>query len=460
MTSRLDTIAAIATPPGRGGVAIVRISGSRACAILGELFRQRERRVVLAPRRIYVGRLLDRLDGNALDDVLVFTMPAPHSYTGEDVAEIQCHGGTVVSQRVLESVCRAGARVAEPGEFTKRAFLNGKLDLAQAEAVADLIAAGSEAGRRLAWSQLEGTLSSRVSALRETVIAALAYCEATLDFPEDDIAEPTIADLARRLSDVRVSLQLLVDGFERARIRYEGARVALVGRPNVGKSSLLNALAGRDRALVTAVAGTTRDVVEATIAVDGTPVVLMDTAGIRATTDVVEALGIERTAAAVADAAAVVAVFDRATELGEEDRMVADAVRGVPTIGVLTKSDLSSRLTPADVAALLGSVPIVEVSALTGAGLAALTDVLGRTLLAPSAGADEEVVIFRVRHRDAARQAIEDLARAERALLDRAPIDLVADDLAAAGAALGGITGAVSTEDVLDRVFAEFCIGK
>ena len=460
MTSRLDTIAAIATPPGRGGVAVVRISGSRSRAILGELFRQRERRVELGARRVYVGRLLDRTDGDPLDDVLVFTMPGPHSYTGEDVAEIQCHGGTVVSQRVLESVCRAGARVAEPGEFTKRAFLNGKLDLAQAEAVADLIAAGSEAGRRLAWSQLEGSLSSRVATLREVVVAARAYCEATLDFPEDDVPEPTIADLAGRLADVRASLQLLVDGFERARIRYEGARVALVGRPNVGKSSLLNALAGRERALVTAIAGTTRDVIEATIAVGGTPVVLMDTAGIRSTTDAVEALGIERTAAAVADAAAVVALFDRAADLLDADRMVADVVRDVPTIAVLTKSDLPARLTRDDVATLLGSVPVVEVSAMTGAGLTALSDAVGTVLLGADRGADEEVVIFRVRHRDAARQAIEDLSRAERALRERAPLDLVADDLAAAAAALGGITGEISSEDVLDRVFADFCIGK
>ena len=461
MTSRLDTIAAIATPPGRGGVAIVRVSGSRAGAIVADLFRQRERRVALTPRRVYVGQLLDRPDGAAVDDVLVFTMPAPHSYTGEDVAEIQCHGGTVVSQRVLESVCLAGARVAEAGEFTKRAFLNGKLDLAQAEAVADLIAARSEAGRRLAWSQLEGSLSGHVRSLREAVLAARAYCEATLDFPEDDVPEPTIADLAARLSQVRASLQLLVDGFERACVRYEGARVAIVGRPNVGKSSLLNALAGRERALVTAVAGTTRDVIEATIAVAGTPVVLMDTAGVRSTTDVVETLGIERTEAAIADAAGVVVVFDRSTELGEEDRMVAGLVGRVPTIAVLAKADLPARLARENVATLLGSVPVLEVSARTGGGLAALGDALATLLLTPTvAGGDDEVAIYRVRHRDAARQAIEDLDRAEHALRNRAPIDLVADDLTAAAAALAGITGEVSSEDVLDRVFAEFCIGK
>jgi tRNA modification GTPase len=404
--------------------------------------------------------MLDRPDGDALDDVLVFAMPAPHSYTGEDVVEIQCHGGTIISQRILESVCVAGARVAEPGEFTKRAFLNGKLDLAQAEAVADLIAAGSDAGRRLAWSQLEGSLSKHVTSLRDAVLDARAYCEATLDFPEDDVPEPTVAEIGARLSRVRTALQVLVDGFERARVRYEGARVALVARPNVGESSLLNALAGRDRALVTAFAGTTRDVIETTIAVRGMPVVLMDTAGLRQTSDVVEALGIERTEAAIADAVGIIAVFDRAATLTDEDRMVADVARRVPAIAVLSKADLAPRISRDDLAALPGSVPILEVSAITGSGLAALTEAVASIVLAPRQGDDEEVAIFRVRHRDAARRAIEDLQRAEQALCDRAPMELVADDLARAAAALGGITGEVSSEDVLDRVFAEFCIGK
>jgi tRNA modification GTPase len=460
MTGRPDTIAAIATPPGRGGVAIVRVSGPTAYEIIRAIFPRRGEHQQLTPRRVYVGRLLDRPGGTPLDEVLVFAMRGPHSYTGEDVIEIQCHGGTVVSQRVLESVCVAGARIAQAGEFTKRAFLNGRLDLAQAEAIADLIGAQSEAGRRLAWSQLQGSLSIHVTGLREAVLEARASCEATLDFPEDDIPEPTIADLGARVTRVRSALQVLVDGFERARVRYEGARIALVGRPNVGKSSLLNALAGRERALVTPIAGTTRDVVEATVAVDGVPVVLMDTAGLRETTDVIEALGVERTEAAIADAVGIVAVFDRSAALSAEDRLVAEIVARTQAIVVLSKADLAPRISRDDVAALVGPLPMLEVSAVTAMGLTALTENLGSLMFGTQPSDEEEVAIFRVRHRDAARRAILDLDRAACALAEGTPIELVADDLAAAAAELGSITGEVSSEDVLDRVFADFCIGK
>jgi len=462
VTVERDTIAAIATAPGAGGVAIIRVSGSEARAIVTSIFRRRSGYGVPIPRRVYVGHLLDHANGTVLDEALVFGMNGPHSYTGEDVVEIQCHGGSVISQRILESVCAAGARPAEPGEFTKRAFLNGRMDLAQAEAVADLITARSEAGRRLAWSQLEGALSTRVDGLREAILRARALCEAALDFPEEDV--PELADekpLAAQLARVRGELERLTDSFDRGRLHYHGARVALVGRPNVGKSSLLNAMAGRERALVTAIAGTTRDVVETLVTIRDAPIVLMDTAGIRTTVDVIEAMGVDRSRHAIEDAACVVAVFDRSMPLTAEDALVGEVVRSRPVVGVLNKADLPSLLAPVDVQALLGAVAIIEVSAINAEGLRDLSAAIGDVVFGSDRDArDDEVVLFRVRHRDAARKAITDLSRAEKALVSDSPLELVASDLAAAASALAGITGEMTAEDVLDRVFADFCLGK
>jgi tRNA modification GTPase len=461
VTSRRDTIAAIATAPGSGGVAIIRVSGSEAHAIAGRVFRRRHGHGFPEARRVYLGQLLDRPGGEVLDEVLAFGMLGPHTYTGEDVVEVQCHGGSLISQRVLESVCMAGARPAEPGEFTKRAFLNGRLDLAQAEAVADLIMARSEAGRRLAWSQLEGSLSTRVGRLREAVLKARAHCEVVLDFPDEDLPELTGKEIAQQLASVRVEMESLLQSFERGRLRYQGARVAMIGRPNVGKSSLLNAMAGRERALVTPIAGTTRDIVEATIAIRGAPVVLMDTAGIRHADDTVEALGVERSRRAVADAECIVAVFDRSSSIEDEDGLVAEMARGKPTVAVLNKADLAREISCDDLKALADLAFTVEVSALTGAGLGELSGRIGDLLLGLAESVpDDEAVIFRTRHRDAARRASADVSRAEEALANGSPLEIVASDLAAAASALAEITGEITSEDVLDKVFADFCLGK
>ena len=460
MSTTSDTIAAIATPPGSGGVAIIRVSGPAAIDIVNSLFVRGGGRGIAESRRVYVGKFFDRPGANVVDEVVVFAMRAPRSYTGEDIVEIQCHGGSLVSEAVLESVCAAGARPAAPGEFTKRAFLNGRMDLAQAEAVADLIMARSDAGRRLAWSQLQGTLSARVGGLRDTIVKARAYCEVALDFADEDVPELTATELATELAAVRKELEALVATFERGRLRYQGSRVAIVGRPNVGKSSLLNALAGRDRALVTPIPGTTRDVVEVTVVVNGAPVVLMDTAGLRDTDDVVEAMGVDRSRAAAAEADAVIVVFDRSVALDATDRGVAESVRGRRCLAVLNKADLPTGTTDTDARRLLGDIEVVEVSALTGSGTAGLGSAIGRLLANGGSVADNEVVLFRSRHRDAARRALVHLQQAEAVAAAGLPLEIVASDLAAAGAALGGITGDVTSEDVLDRVFADFCLGK
>lgn len=456
-----DTIAAIATPSGQGGIAVVRLSGPESHAIVARLVKRSGAHAPLAPRRVYVGRLLDREGGHPLDEVVVFGMRAPRSYTGEDTAEIQCHGGSVLARRVLEAVFAAGARPADPGEFTRRAFVNGRLDLAQAEAVAALIAARSDEGLRLAWSQLEGHLSARVAVLRDAVIAARALCEAAIDFADEDLPELGDERLGGELARVRGELDALARTFERNRVRYEGARAVLVGRPNVGKSSVLNALAGRERAIVTPVAGTTRDVLEAAVTIRGTAVVLADTAGIRDTDDAVERLGVERARSAAADAACVLAVFDRSRPLDAADRAVATAVAGRRVVALANKRDLPAAITALDLRALLGDVPVVEVSALTGEGLQDVESAVSGVLTGGrDAGGEDESGLFRERHRDAVRRATADLARAEAGLRAHAPLELIASDLTAAADALGTITGAVTSEDILDRVFAEFCIGK
>ncbi len=456
-----DTIAAIATAPGSGGVAIIRVSGTDAFAIASEIFRRRGGTGVPLSRRIYVGRIYNIGGNEMLDEVIAFGMRAPQSYTGEDVVEIQCHGGSLVSQRILQRVLAAGARPAQPGEFTKRAFLNGRMDLAQAEAVADLIGARSEAARQLASSQLQGTLSSRVESLRGVLLQARAVCEVSLDFPDEEVPEVDDGSIAERVKAVREDLEALAATFDRGQLRYGGTRVALVGRPNVGKSSLLNALVGRDRALVTPIAGTTRDVIEAQMVLGGVPVMLMDTAGIRSANDLVESMGIARSHGAAVDAKAIVAVFDGSVPLQPEDAQVADLVRRRPCVAAVNKQDRDQNLTDEDVKTLLGDVRIVGVSAATGAGMQTLGDAISELILGAEAdGRDDEVMIYRVRHRDEVGRAIDDLARAEKALCEHAPLELVATDLAAAATALSGIVGHITTEDVLDRVFAEFCLGK
>lgn len=412
-------------------------------------------------RRVYVGSVVDPGTGEPIDKALAFGMCAPKTFTGEDVVEIHCHGGTLVTRRILETVCaQQGTRVAEPGEFSRRAFLNGRIDLAQAEAVADLIAARSEAGRRLALSQLEGNLSSSVERLRGVIVGARARCEVVLDFPEEDIPELEHTEVWHQIIRVRHELEALAATFERGRLRYAGARVALVGRPNVGKSSLLNALVGRDRAIVTAVPGTTRDVLEASVALDGSPVVLLDTAGLCDASDLVEALGVERTRRAVEDVGCVLAVFDGSVELQADDGRIVEILRQGRTIAVLNKADLDTKVSDESVRALVGDAPLVRVSAKTQQGLNDLTAAIATVVFGAADAGENEVMLFRARHYDAVRQALSHIQRAEGAIVEGSPLELVASDLGLAATAMASITGEVTSEDVLDRVFADFCLGK
>ncbi|HEX3409550.1 MAG TPA: tRNA uridine-5-carboxymethylaminomethyl(34) synthesis GTPase MnmE [Candidatus Binataceae bacterium] len=462
-----DTIVAPATPPGAGAVAIVRLSGPRAIAIARALWHSLSRDSAdLAPRQLYLGEIRDSATGVPVDRAMLAIFPAPRSLTGEDVAELQCHGGVYLVRRVLALATAAGARLADPGEFSRRAFLNGRIDLTEAEATADLVAARGEAGLRMALAQLSGALAARITNLRRQVIAIRAHLEAEIDFADEDIRLPSRADIVRDLDLLAADLTALHDSFARGRIIREGARAAIIGKPNAGKSSVLNLLLGADRAIVTAIPGTTRDVIEDSIAIAGLPLVLADTAGLRDSTDAVERLGIERTRRHASESDLVIAVFDSSRPLDSDDARVIAICAGRRGVAILNKRDLPPRLS-ADMLLVRGlELPLVECSAITSAGLPELRALLEHTL-EQLAGGDSgavlgngQLTISRERHRHALRQALDALAAARHSALSSMPPEIVAVDVMAAADALGSITGIVSTENVLDALFREFCIGK
>ncbi|HUW66106.1 MAG TPA: tRNA uridine-5-carboxymethylaminomethyl(34) synthesis GTPase MnmE [Spirochaetia bacterium] len=457
-----DTIAAIATPPGEGGIGIVRVSGPEALVIVKDIFRPRASNVDLGrvKNRLVYGHVCDT-DGTCIDEVLVGVMRSPHSYTREDVVEINCHGGFVALQLTLEAVLSRGARLAEPGEFTKRAFLNGRLDLAQAEAVADLIGARSVEGHRLALQQLGGRLSGEVAGLQDKLLSLLAAIEAELDFPTDDVGEMDRETLLARVRDILEHLAVILRGFAAGRLYREGVSTVLAGKPNAGKSSLLNALLRQDRAIVTSVPGTTRDVIEETLVVRGIPLRLADTAGLRETGDQVEKLGIERTRRAIELAGLVVLVGDAAAGVTREDHALAALVAGRPAVLAVNKVDLApGGAAFAELAALLPGCRVVEVSALTGAGLPELEEAMAGMVLAGKALLGETPLVAARRHGQALERARDLLL----ALVEKSgegwPVDLLTIDLREAWQALGEITGSAAGEEVIDRIFRDFCLGK
>jgi tRNA modification GTPase len=451
-----DTIAAIATPVGEGGVGIVRLSGSDALAILGRLFRPLRGGHSFKPQMLRYGRIVDS-GGQTVDEALAVYFKAPHSYTREDVVEIHCHGGALPLRRTLELALSCGARMAEPGEFTLRAFLNGRIDLAQAEATLDLIQSRTQTGLQLALDQLGGRLSRQVRQARDELIGALAYLTALVDFPEDDVPEQEV------LQPLRSSLarvEQLYRGADQGILYRYGARAVLVGRPNAGKSSLLNALLQVERAIVTPVAGTTRDTLEETANLGGVPVVLIDTAGITETDDPVERIGVERSRRAMASADLVLLVLDRSAALTEEDLQIARLSHGRPTIVVYNKADLPTQLDPAPLLAVHPTVRAeTTTSAALGEGLAALGKAVAHSLLgaAPLTG---ETLVTNPRHREALGRSVDHLQSAVTALELNVPIDLVAVDVTAAVQALGEVTGESVGEDLLSTIFSRFCIGK
>jgi tRNA modification GTPase len=459
-----DTIAAIATPAGQGGVAIIRVSGPQSETAARRLFVPTQPLEHLVSHHLYFGQFVDPFTRHVLDQGFLILMRAPRSYTGEHVAEIHCHGGMLLSQRVLASILGQGVRPALPGEFTKRAFLNGRMDLSQAEAVLDLIQAKSDQGLALAWEQFSGSLSATCASLRDRLLRLTAYVEAFIDFPEDEIPERAHAELNDDITLLLSDIDTLSATFSQGKVYREGLKTAIIGKPNVGKSTLLNLLAGTERAIVTAIPGTTRDILEETIVIGGVPLVVWDTAGLRHTTDEVERIGIERARTGLREAELVLAVFDASQPFDENDATVCEEIAAKKVIPILNKVDLPPAISSTHLEKHLHTGPVVNLSAQQGTGLAELQSRIQQTILGGNFSRLQEAnggaVVSRLRHRDALLKAQQSLEQANASLQGGLPLDLVAVDLRAALDYIGEITGHVSTEDILDQVFREFCIGK
>ncbi len=482
-----DTIAAIATPPGYGGIGIVRVSGPDAFAFVLPLLRRPGGDTALPPSHtLTYGQIVALGTQEILDETLVAFMRAPHTYTREDVVEIQGHGGPLILQRILRQVLARGARMANPGEFTLRAFLNGRLDLAQAEAVMDLISSQTEVGQRLAMQQLRGRVSEQVQHARHSLLGVIARIEASIDFPEEDVPTPLPAELAPSILEALRQVDSLLAGSEQGRLYRQGLRTAIIGRPNVGKSSLLNALLRAERAIVTPVAGTTRDTVEEVANVRGIPLHLIDTAGITPSSDPVEQIGVERSRAAAESADLTLLVVDGSEPLSEQDRRVSEELRAMgfggeaqqneherdhpavtwqdmarrPVVLVVNKSDRRQVVEIDQLRQMWPGASLIHTSMLTGTGIAELEESIANLVLAGKTLQSESALITSARHQESLRRASDHIRASLLPLREGLPLDFVSIDLRAAYDALGEVTGETASEDLLERIFSEFCIGK
>jgi tRNA modification GTPase len=453
-----DTIAAIATPLGEGGLAVIRVSGTEALAIADRCFvapgASKVKPSTAPTHTIHFGHIVR--DGQRIDETLLAVMRAPKTFTREDVVEITCHGGLLPAKLVLDTILKSGARMAEPGEFTRRAFLNGRIDLAQAEAVVDLIHSRTELALRAANEQLAGKLSQRINALRDDMMKTLAHVEAHIDFPDEDISPDTQEQLVGRLQAGIDFMDELLRTANEGQILRRGVRAAIVGRPNAGKSSLLNQLLGHERAIVSPIAGTTRDTIEETANIRGLPIVFIDTAGLREARDEIEEEGIRRSRSTIEKAELILQVIDASEELTAEDEKFLSESAGKKRIVIFNKSDL-----PAVARISNGSgIPSLPVSCRTQSGIEALKDAIRQAVWSGDLKSEMLEVMINSRHQDALSRGREATVRSVAAFESGETLELVAMDLRIAVNAIGEIVGKTTTEDLLDLIFSQFCIGK
>ena len=461
------TIAAISTAYGEAGIGIVRMSGPDSLSVLKKVFAKGKtgapsKEAEIKPRHMYYGRVVDPADGSTVDECLAVYMPGPESYTGEDVAELQCHGSIISYRKILSLLLKNGAEAAAPGEFTKRAFLNGRMDLAQAEAVIDIIKARSARSFDCAVEQLSGGLSGRVEGIRKQLLDVLVDLTVNMDYPDEDIEEMTYGGLIDRLSSINDEILKLKESSSEGRIVREGLLTAIVGKPNVGKSSLMNLLLREERSIVTDIPGTTRDTIEEQISLRGLTLRFVDTAGIRNSADKVESIGIERSKDAFNRADLLLIVLDRSTALSSEDRELLLMAQGRPSIIIYNKEDLpeaeGSGLTCART--LLPDAPVVSISSSTGAGLDSLVDAIEDFVTGGRVRREDDVLVTNIRHIDLIERACSELDEALKASRAGEAMDFIEVNVRAAFDLLGEITGQTASGEVIDEVFSRFCLGK
>ncbi|TJY41704.1 tRNA uridine-5-carboxymethylaminomethyl(34) synthesis GTPase MnmE [Cohnella pontilimi] len=455
-----DTIAAVATALGEGSIAVVRVSGPEAVDTVAGVFRSKTDLRSAASHTVHYGWIRDPENEQVLDEVLVTVMRAPRSFTAEDVVEVSTHGGMVAVKSVLGLLLRRGIRMAEPGEFTKRAFLNGRIDLAQAEAVIDLIRSKSERAFQLARKQAEGSVSKRIVPIRSSLIELLAHVEVNIDYPEHDVAEVTAGVIRDTCQSALKQIEELLRTADEGKILREGIVTAIVGRPNAGKSSLLNALARENKAIVTDIPGTTRDIVEETISLGGIPLRLLDTAGIRETSDVVERIGVERSRTALNEADLILLVINRNEPLHEDERELLRQLKDRSTIVVVNKIDLPAMLDLEEVKKDYANDRIVFLSAKEGIGLDELEKAVSQIFFSGSVEAADLTYVSNARHIALLHRAKSSLEDAVRAADEGIPVDLTQIDIASAWESLGEILGDAAGESLLDEIFSKFCLGK
>lgn len=457
-----DTIAAISTPPGEGGIGIVRISGDEAIEIADKLYSMGKKSLAdQDTHTIHYGKIVNPKTGDIVDEVMVSVMRAPKTYTREDVVEINSHGGILVVNKVLQVVLNNGARLAEPGEFTKRAFLNGRIDLSQAEAVMDMIRAKTDRAMHVAVDQLDGQMARLIRDLRQKILDTLAQVEVNIDYPEyDDVEEMTSQLLEDKAREVKADIQKLLETAQQGKILREGLATAIIGRPNVGKSSLLNTLLRQDKAIVTDVAGTTRDVIEEYVNVKGVPLKLIDTAGIRETDDEVEKIGVNRSRQAIQQADLILLVFNQSEKLTAEDEALIEATEGQNRIILLNKTDLDQQLNVDKLSQLIANDPIVSTSMMTQAGMDELQDKIAELFFSGQTGERDATYVSNTRHIALLEEAEDALSEVLNGIALDMPVDLVQIDMRRAWDLLGEITGDSVQDELITKLFSQFCLGK
>ena len=457
-----DTIAAISTAVGEAGIGIVRMSGSASLDIADKVFKGKKVKSLssVSNRKITYGHIIDPEDDKVIDEVLIVYMKEPFTYTREDIVEIYCHGGIISVKKTLELLLRNGARLAEPGEFTKRAFLNGRLDLSQAEAVIDLIRAKTDKSYDVSLDQLEGNLSVKVNEIRNILLKMLAHIGVSIDFPDEDVEEVTYDELEEWGNIVLDDICGLLNTADRGKILREGLNTVILGKPNVGKSSLLNAILRENRAIVTDVPGTTRDIIEEYVNIDGIPLKIVDTAGIRDTENLIEKIGVNRAKNVVSRADLVIAVFDASRELTKEDMDIVDIIKDKKSIALLNKTDLPNKIELEDLQKQLGNKKLIATSIAKGVGVEELEKVIKEMFYSGNVEISDDIIVTNVRHKNQLERAKKNISDVLQGIKQGVPLDCVEVDVKSCWKNLGEISGDTVSEDIIDKIFSEFCIGK